>query len=526
MIRHNLYRSQTLRVFFMLAVFMLLSASQGLAQILGERFAGREYRAVWLTTLSGLDWPSRPVSVPSDTLRQQQALRQTLDRLQQAGINTVIFQTRIRATVAYPSNIEPWDGAFSGTPGRGPGYDPLAFALRECHKRGMELHAWVVAFPICNVTLARRLGAEALPKKHPELCHRCGDAWFMDPGVPATAQYIAGICREIVERYDVDGIHLDYIRYPEESVAWKDQATYRKYGNGKRLGDWRRENVSRVVQAVHDAVKSVRPWVKLSCSPVGKRADLPRQSSYGWNAREAVYQDAAQWLQQGQMDVLFPMMYFDGKHFYPFAQDWTEQSGGRPVVPGLGIYFLSPREKDWSLSVIARQMHFARQLNMGGTAFFRSKFLTDNTKGLYDFLQKDFYRQPVLTPPMKVSGVAAPEMPHVSIKREGNTLHLSWKAVTSAVPVIYNIYRISKSATSVSRVSPLAVGASRPPKDTLVLKKTLEEPRLVASKISATQWIYTPSLPSLCHDTYIVRAMDAYGQESGDADGVNVVAIQ
>ena len=116
----------------MLAVFMLLSASQGLAQILGERFAGREYRAVWLTTLSGLDWPSRPVSVPSDTLRQQQALRQTLDRLQQAGINTVIFQTRIRATVAYPSSIEPWDGAFSGTPGRGTlGSWPFPSAMRR-----------------------------------------------------------------------------------------------------------------------------------------------------------------------------------------------------------------------------------------------------------------------------------------------------------------------------------------------------------------------------------------------------------
>lgn len=115
----------------MLAVFMLLSASQGLAQILGERFAGREYRAVWLTTLSGLDWPSRPVSVPSDTLRQQQALRQTLDRLQQAGINTVIFQTRIRATVAYPSNIEPWDGAFSGTPGRGPGLRPVGLCAQR-----------------------------------------------------------------------------------------------------------------------------------------------------------------------------------------------------------------------------------------------------------------------------------------------------------------------------------------------------------------------------------------------------------
>lgn len=113
---------------------------------------------------------------------------------------------------------------------------------------------------------------------------------------------------------------------------------------------------------------------------------------------------------------------------------------------------------------------FRASAQYGRHGLFRSKFLTDNTKGLYDFLQKDFYRQPVLTPPMKVSGVAAPEMPHVSIKREGNTLHLSWKAVTSAVPVTYNIYRISKSATSVSRVSPLTIGAPRSPKDTLVLK--------------------------------------------------------
>lgn len=510
----------------MLAVVTLLSAMPLGAQILGGSFAQREYRAVWLTTLSGLDWPSRPVKTTSDTLRQQQALSHMLDRLQQAGINTVIFQTRIRATVAYPSNIEPWDGAFSGTPGRSPSYDPLAFAIRECHRRGMEFHAWVVAFPICNVALARRLGAEALPRKHPELCHRQGDAWFMDPGVPATAGYLAGICREIVEHYDVDGIHLDYIRYPEESVGWKDQTTYRKYGNGKRLQDWRRENVSRVIREVSQAVKSVRPWVKLSCSPVGKRADLPRQSSYGWNARDAVFQDAAQWLQQGLMDVLFPMMYFDGKHFYPFAQDWTEQSGGRPVVPGLGIYFLSAREKNWPLSVITRQMRFARQLNMGGTAFFRSKFLTDNTKGLYDFLQKDFYRQPVLTPAMKQPGCAAPDVPRVCIERKGNTLRLSWNAVASGVPVTYNIYRVPKRAAGVSRLSPLAASVYRLPKDTIVQEKEIAEPRLIASKISATQWTYTPSLPSLCHDTYVVRAMDAYGQESGDADGVNVVAIE
>ena len=108
----------------------------------------REMRAVWLTTLGGLDWPAIKVRQPSDTLRQQQELCGILDRLQQAGFNTVFLQTRIRATTLYPSRYEPWDGALTGTPGRAPGYDPLAFALRECHRRGMELHAWVVAFPL------------------------------------------------------------------------------------------------------------------------------------------------------------------------------------------------------------------------------------------------------------------------------------------------------------------------------------------------------------------------------------------
>ena len=488
-----------------LLFFLLVATSPLRAQLLGDGSNGREYRAVWLTTLSGLDWPSRAVKSPSDTLRQQQELIQTLSRLREAGINTVLFQTRIRSTVAYPSSIEPWDGAFSGVPGRAPGYDPLAFAIKECHKRGMELHAWVVAFPICNATLAKRLGAEALPRKHPELCHRCGDAWFMDPGVPETADYVAGICREIVEKYPVDGIHLDYIRYPEESVKWNDQATYRKYGGGKRLSDWRRENVTRVVRRVHDAVKTVRPWVKLSCSPVGKRADLPRQSSYGWNATNAVFQEADSWLQQGLMDVLFPMMYFDGKHFYPFAQDWVEQSGGRPVAPGLGIYFLSPREKDWSLSVITRQLYFARQLGMGGSAFFRSRFLTDNTKGLLDFLRRDFYRRPALTPAMKVLEVPMPDVPQVAIRRMGNSLRLSWNAVSSAVPVSYNIYRMEK--------------------DTVYGNAPAQEPQLVASKIIGTQWTCTPALPSLCSAIYIVRTMDAYGRESRDEKGVNVVSV-
>lgn len=461
----------------------------------------REVRAVWLTTLSGLDWPSRSAATPAAEEARRRELCDILDRLQAAGINTVLFQARIRSTTAYASAFEPWDGVFTGTPGRAPGYDPLRFATDECHRRGMELHAWVVAFPICTVASERRLGAQALPRRRPELCVRCGDRWMMDPGVPATADYLAGICEEIVRGYDVDGIHLDYIRYPEQGIPWNDARSYRRYGGDRSLADWRKENVDRCVRKVHDAVKAVRPWVKVSCSPVGKYADLPRQSSYGWNARDAVHQDAQAWLRDGWMDMLFPMMYFDGKHFYPFALDWQEHAAGRPVVPGLGIYFLSPAEKNWDLGVIRRQLCFLRDAGLGGAAFFRSRFFTDNVKGLYDFVAGDFYARPALVPPMTWADSVPPPAPDVRIAREGRALVLTWNAVADdrpGVPVRYNVYRIDRTAEGEARAVP------------------------VARNLTETVFRYVPALPSSLYGRYVVTALDAYGNESRFGTGVSL----
>lgn len=468
------------RLFLLLALLPWLGAT---AQPLP-----REYRAVWLTTLMGLDWPSAPARDEAGIEKQKNDLRDILDRLQEAGINTVLFQTRLRGTVAYPSELEPWDGIFAGKPGRSPGYDPLRFALDEAHRRGMELHAWVVAFPVNLETTVKALGKDALPRKHPELCRKAGDRYFMNPGQPGTADYLASLCREIVERYDVDGIHLDYIRYPERAFNFHDADTYRRYGNGQDKAQWRRDNVTRTVEAVSRAVRSVRPWVKLSCSPVGKYADVARYSSKGWNARDAVNQDAVKWLDEGLMDALFPMMYFDGSHFYPFAQDWKERCGDRPVAPGLGIYFMHPSERDWPLEAVQRQMNFTRDLHMGGYAFFRSRFFTDNVKGLYDWTRDRFNATgPVLTPAAVSGEGLTPDAPRVQAARSGlHTLRLTWTAATGAAcPIYYNVYRLE--------------GERRLP---------------LALKQEGTTFGYTPALPSLLHATYAVTAIDAYGNES------------
>ena len=356
-------------------------------------------RAVWLTTLNGLDWPHTKATSAATRQKQQRELCQILDRLKAININTVLFQTRIRGSVIYKSAIEPWDIALTGEFDEAPGYDPLAFAITEAHRRGMELHSWVVAIPCFKIAVAKQMGKKSVLKTHPELCVKHNDMYYLDPGQPGTADYLVKICHEIVSRYDVDGLHFDYIRYPENAASFNDASSFKRYGAGKNKAAWRRDNMNHIVRRIYADTKALKPWVRISSSPVGKYADLSRYSSHGWNARDAVHQDAEGWLRSDIHDLLFPMLYFDGDNFYPFAADWQEQKAGRQVAAGLGIYFLHPQEKNWSLDIIRRQLSYLRQEGLDGQAYFRSKFLTDNTKGIYDYLHDDFYAFPALTPP-------------------------------------------------------------------------------------------------------------------------------
>lgn len=385
-----------------------------------------EVRAVWLTTIGGIDWPHSYAGSARSIERQKDELRDILDRLQRANINTVLLQTRIRATTIYPSAYEPWDGCLSGKPGKSPGYDALKFAIDECHRRGMELHAWVVAIPVGKWNAA---GCVRLRKRHPGLVRKIGDEGYMDPEKPQTAEYLADLCAEITGNYDIDGIHLDYIRYHE---TWPMKVS-------RRQG---RTNITNIVRAISRRVKSIKPWVKMSCSPIGKYKDLSRFSSYGWNAYERVCQDAQAWLRDGLMDELFPMMYFRGNQFYPFALDWNEHSYGRIVAPGLGIYFMSPGEKDWPLADITREMLTLRHYGMGH-AFFRSKFFTDNVKGIYDFTAQSFNQYPALIPPMTWQSSARPSAPSGLSRRtqEDNVELLSWTPVDKdTTRIMYNVY--------------------------------------------------------------------------------------
>ena len=394
-----------------------------------------EVRAVWLTTIGGIDWPHSYAQSERSAEKQKEELRAILDRLQKANINTILLQTRIRATTIYPSQYEPWDGCLSGFPGKSPGYDALQFAIDECHKRGMEVHAWVVTIPVGKWN---SYGCRQLRKRFPRLIKRIGQDGYMDPEATQTGCYLAEMCREIVQRYDVDGIHLDYIRYPE---TWK-------FRIGK---DQARGNITRIVEKIHQAVKKEKPWVKMSCSPIGKFDDLSRYWSHGWNAYTKVAQDAQAWLKDGLMDELFPMMYFRGDQFFPFAIDWKEHSYGKIIAPGLGIYFLDPKEGKWNISDITSELYHLRNIGEGH-AFFRNKFLLDNHQGVYDFVTAHFNRYPALVPPMTWESNKRPQQPvTLCIEENEGTTTLRWDnslqyedGTAIKTPSIYNNVYASK----------------------------------------------------------------------------------
>lgn len=392
-----------------------------------------EIRAAWITTIGGLDWPTVKAASAYGIKRQKEELCKQLDMLKNANFNTVLFQTRLRGDVIYPSIYETFAESLAGKTGRNPGYDPLKFAIEECHKRGMEIHAWMVCIPAGNDRQVKLLGKQSVVKKKPTMCIHFKRAWYLDPGNPETAKYLAAIAKEITMNYDIDGIHLDYIRYPENAENFPDGKTFRKYGKGKTISQWRRDNITSIVREIYNDVKLIKPWVKVSSSPVGKYDDTRRYSSKGWNAYNAVYQDAKLWLKTGIHDAIFPMMYFRDNHFYPFALDWEENKHGRFVVPGLGIYFLKQKAHEWDINEIMRQIYFTRRNGLDGQAFFRNEFLMKNTCGLTDSLKCRFYTYPAAVPPMVWQDIIAPAQPvNGVISFRNDSVMINWYKADSS----------------------------------------------------------------------------------------------
>ncbi|MDY6122483.1 MAG: family 10 glycosylhydrolase [Porphyromonas sp.] len=341
-------------------------------------------RAVWIATIYGLDWPQQPARDIAQEESQKQELRDKLDHLSRIGFNTVFLQVRHRGDVIYPSQYEPFSPVFSGNR-QAMNYDPLSFAIEECHKRGLQIHAWMTTFPLGNSRVHR-------PPKHLPLdwCVRHRGEWQLDPGLPEVRQYIASLVSELVKLYPaLDGVHMDYVRYPDFAKTFADNASYKKYGQGMSKEQWRRENISQLMGLVYRAAQSEGQKRLVSCATLGKLRRLPTYPHIGWTAYEDVYQDPVEWAKRGVVDFIVPMMYYRDEHFDPFLADWKEQLPHFPVIPGIGIYRLDEPRTSWTAELIDQQMAMVQALEMPGICFYREQNLR-HSKTLETVILKHF----------------------------------------------------------------------------------------------------------------------------------------
>jgi uncharacterized lipoprotein YddW (UPF0748 family) len=396
----------------------------------------QEIRAVWVTVNYALDWPDKPFQNAQDIIRQEADLDRIVDQLKEANLNTVFLQTRLRGDVIYPSRLEPRNENIKN-PYATADYDPLAYAVEACHKRGLECHAWFVVYPLGP---ERKSNPSETVIKNNSLVKTFKKDLYLDPGNPQTTTYLIRLIKEIVSSYDIDGIHFDYIRYPDGSGKFPDEDTYIRYGRGENKDDWRRENINQFVYAAYDAVKDLKPWVQVSSSVVGMYKNLPGKSKKHWTAYQSVYQDPIDWLDKGKHDFIVPMMYFSGDLFFPFAQDWVSRSNGRFIVPGLGLFRMDYKEADWDAEVILEQIRYSREIQTAGNAFFRVQHLVDNKKNVLREITSSLYNHPAVLPPLTWLNTEIPPAPtSISAYKIRQVLHLEWDKANR--DVYYNIYR-------------------------------------------------------------------------------------
>ena len=415
-----------------------------------------EVRAVWM---------SRYDYAAGKTPRQSRDyITAELERCRKAGVNTVIFQVRGQADALYRSTLEPWSDLLTGELGKDPGWDPLAFAIAAAHMRGMELHAWINVFP------AWKAGAAPPPATvplHPYLAHpewivcdgsgarmspRDGYISF-NPASPAVRAHVGAVVAEITGSYDIDGIHLDYIRYPDGASKYgysRDRESLRLFsspeGNPRGLAwdRWQMEQVNLTVAGLYRCATGIKPWVKVSAAVLGHASGTP------WNGIQSVYQDARAWLEAGTVDMLFPMTYTSTRTIsapYGLAIDqWKCMLHyGRAIVPAVPAYKYG--QKHYTMCEFNRQIGLIRDNAFQGVVFFSA----DGFAKIADRITARHFPAPALPAPMSWKQLDPPATPHpLFSKIENGYVILRWES--DERPARYALYEAANDGRQGSLV--------------------------------------------------------------------------
>ncbi|MGH3646774.1 MAG: glycoside hydrolase family 10 protein [Micromonosporaceae bacterium] len=424
----------------------------------------RQLRATWIASVVNIDWPSRqglPVA------QQKAEYLRWLDDAEAQRLNAVFVQVRPTADAFWPSPYEPWSEWLSGTRGKDPGYDPLAFLTKEAHKRNLEFHAW---FNPYRVSMPAPGGAgvdiDKLAPDHPVRRHRDwvvpypidapGARLYYNPGIPEVREFAQTAIMDAVVNYDIDGVHFDdyFYPYPSAGQQFADAETYTRYGAGfDNVHDWRRNNINLLVKEMGERIHAAKPWVKFGISPFGiwrnKGTDPLGSETNGLQSYDAIYADSRKWVREGWVDYINPQVYwnigFTVADYAKLVPWWSEVTQGTDVhlyvgqadykIGSSGVW-LEPEE-------MSRHLTFNRSYpQVVGDVHFSAKDLRANRLGAIDLMVAEQHSRPALIPIHARRGGQAPPSPVITeLHRAGDEVSLQLHPTAGGAPTAYAVYR-------------------------------------------------------------------------------------
>ena len=379
----------------------------------------REFRGAWIQCVNGQ-------FQGMGTQKMQQTLSYQLDELQKDGVNAIIFQVRPECDALYESSLEPWSRFLTGQQGKAPSpyWDPLQWMIDQCHQRGMELHAWINPYR-AKTKGTSMLASNHVAMKHPEWCFDYDGLKILNPAYKENRDFICEVAKDIVTRYDVDGIHMDdyFYPYPAAGQTIPDEAIYQQYGKSFRtIGDWRRNNVNMFIKQFYETIHAAKPWVKVGISPFGiyrnKKNSATGSNTNGLQNYDDLYADVILWVNQGWLDYCVPQIYWEignkAADYDTLIRWWNEYAGARPLFIGEDIErTVKNRDpKNASQHQQAAKRRLSEQMqNVQGTVLWYAKAAVDNTGNYGTNLRQNYWRYPALQPLMPFIDKTQPAKP-------------------------------------------------------------------------------------------------------------------
>jgi uncharacterized lipoprotein YddW (UPF0748 family) len=418
----------------------------------------REFRAMWIASVTNIDWPSRP-GLDEQTLKDQ--YRAWLDLAERLNHNAVVVQVRPNADAFWPSPYEPWSEWLTGArDGVGPGWDPLKFLVDEAHSRNLEFHAWFNPYRASMPLVSHGAGPDVnkLAPNHPlrqpghenwavvfPAASNAGSRLYYNPGVPEVREFVQTAIMDAVLNYDLDAVHFDdyFYPYPVAGFAFEDEATYQTYGvpaGWTNKADWRRNNIDLLVHEMSQKIHDAKPWVKFGISPFGiwrnKAADPLGSDTNGTQSYDANFANTRTWVKEGWLDYITPQIYWNigfavadyGKlapwwanvcagtdvHLYTGQADYKIAAAGQPAA------WFDPNE-------MGKHIALNRSLGIPGSIHFSAKDVKANRLGATDLVRAQYYSKPAIIPTM-ARIPAEPMMRPVitNLSREADGIRVTW----------------------------------------------------------------------------------------------------